>query len=112
MAAEALDKLYYSIGEVAGLLGIPTSKIRFWETEFDHLRPKKNARGDRRYTQKDIDAIRQIQHLVKEKGFTLQGAKDYLGSRSDSRRQETIEALEGVKRFLLEIKARLPQGNA
>ncbi len=112
MATETLDKLYYTIGEVASLLSISTSKIRFWEGEFDHLRPKKNARGDRRYTQKDIEAIRQIVHLVKEKGYTLQGAKDYLGSRSDSRRQETIQALEDVKRFLLEIQARLPQSKA
>ena len=68
-------KLYYSIGEVADIFGVNTSKIRFWEKEFEILSPKKSPKGTRRYTDKDIENIRQIYHLVEEQGHTLEGAK-------------------------------------
>ena len=90
------------------MLAVTTSLIRFWETEFPHLRPRKNSKGDRRYTQKDIEALRQVYHLVKEKGYTLQGAKDFLGGNRDKKNAEAIETLHTIKRFLLEIKDRLP----
>jgi DNA-binding transcriptional MerR regulator len=102
------EKIYFSIGEVASLLVVTTSLIRFWESEFPHLRPRKNSKGDRRYTQKDIDALRQVYHLVKEKGYTLQGAKDFLGNNKDKKNTETIEALKNLKRFLVELRDRLP----
>ena len=70
-----IQKLYYSISEVAEMFGVSNSLIRFWETEFSILKPRKNSRGDRRFTQKDIKNLELIYHLVKEKGFTLEGAK-------------------------------------
>lgn len=68
-------KRYYSIGEVAEQFNVSKSLIRFWETEFDHLRPYKNSKGDRRFTEQNIQQVREIFHLVKERGFTLNGAK-------------------------------------
>jgi len=105
---ESTDKIYFSIGEVAQMLIVSTSLIRFWESEFPHLRPRKNSKGDRRYTQKEIDALRQVYHLVKEKGYTLQGAKDFLNGHKDKKNVETIESLKNIKRFLVELRDRLP----
>ena len=68
-------KLYYSIGEVAKMFDVKTSLIRFWEKEFDIIKPKKNKKGNRLFTQEDVDNFHIIYHLVKERGFTLQGAK-------------------------------------
>jgi DNA-binding transcriptional MerR regulator len=70
-----IEKLYYSIGEVAQLFNVNTSHIRFWSKEFDVIRPATNKKGNRLYTQSDIENFRKIYHLVKEKGFTLKGAK-------------------------------------
>lgn len=75
---KTIEKLYWSIGEVAAELGVNTSLIRYWEKEFGTLRPRRTGRGDRLFTRKDIDQLRKIQHLVKEKGFTLNGAKEQL----------------------------------
>ena len=72
------DKRYYGIGEVAKAFGVNTSLIRFWEKEFDVIRPKKNAKGNRRFTPEDIKNLKFIYHLVKERGFTLEGAKVHL----------------------------------
>ncbi len=72
------EKLYYSIGEVAVAFSVNTSLIRFWEKEFDVLQPKKNAKGNRKFTPKDIKNLELIYHLVKERGFTLEGAKTHL----------------------------------
>ena len=73
-----LTKLYYSIGEVAEMFNVTTSLIRYWESEFTFLRPKKNRKGDRQFTKKDIEYLEKIYHLVKERGFTLEGAKKEL----------------------------------
>jgi len=70
-----VEKLYYSIGEVAKMFNVNTSLIRFWEKEFDIIKPKKNKKGNRLFTQQDIDNFHIIYHLVKEKGMTLKGAK-------------------------------------
>ena len=75
---KTIEKLYWSIGEVAEQLNVNTSLIRYWEKEFGTIKPKRTGKGDRSYTEKDINEIRRIQHLVKEKGFTLQGAKEQL----------------------------------
>lgn len=72
---KTIERLYWSIGEVADELGVNTSLLRYWEKEFGSLRPKRTNKGDRLYTAADIEQLRRIQHLVKEKGFTLQGAK-------------------------------------
>ncbi len=75
---EKTGKLYYSIGEVSQMFEVNASLIRFWEKEFSVIRPKKNKKGNRLFTQKDVDNFRLIYHLVKEKGFTLEGAKKQL----------------------------------
>jgi len=73
-----IDKVYYTIGEVAGLFQVNPSLIRYWESQFEIINPKKTAGGKRHYTQKDIDQIRLVYHLVKEKGMTLAGAQKKL----------------------------------
>jgi DNA-binding transcriptional MerR regulator len=78
MELTTLTKLYYSIGEVAELFSVAPSMIRYWETEFTQLHPAKNNKGERKYTVKDIEMIKLIFHLVKEKGFTIDGAKKEL----------------------------------
>ena len=72
------EKRYYSIGEVAKAFDVNASLIRFWEKEFDVLQPKKNAKGNRKFTPDDINNLKFIYHLVKERGFTLEGAKTHL----------------------------------
>lgn len=97
-------KLYYSIGEVAKMLNLTASQIRFWETEFPHLRPKTNRKGDRRYRSEDIDQIKVIQRLVKEQGYTLQGAKEYLDKKKNVKNKEAVNQLKRIKVFLLELR--------
>lgn len=105
-----IEKKYYTIGEVADIFGVATSLIRFWESEFDTIRPKKNRKGNRQFTKEDIENIRLIYHLVKEKGFTLQGAKDMLKNNSGKvkDRMELIDSLQKVKGFLVNLRQQLP----
>ena len=93
------EKLYYGIGEVAEAFGVNTSLIRFWEKEFDVLKPKKNAKGNRKFTPQDIKNLELIFHLVKERGFTLEGAKIHLKENKQKTldRGEIIRKLETVK---------------
>lgn len=101
-------KLYFSISEVADLLGVSKSLIRFWEAEFD-LKPNKNSKGERRFTQKNIAQLRTIYHLVKERGFTLEGAKQEM-SRDKERlavKFKTIESLTKLRVFLETLKDNL-----
>jgi len=102
-------KVYYSIGEVAKLFNVNASLIRFWEKEFDIIKPKKNKKGNRQFTQQDVDNFYIIYHLVKEGGFTLQGAKDKLKDNTSETidNTEIIKSLDKLKDFLLEIKAQL-----
>ncbi|RFN59741.1 MerR family transcriptional regulator [Marixanthomonas ophiurae] len=103
------EKRYYSIGEVAEAFDVNTSLIRFWEKEFDVLKPKKNAKGNRKFTQEDIKNLEFIYHLVKERGFTLEGAKTHLKENKQKTlsRFEIIRKLETVKAELLKIKDQL-----
>lgn len=103
------EKLYYSIGEVAKAFDVNTSLIRFWEKEFDAIEPKKNAKGTRKFTPKDIKNLELIYHLVKERGFTLEGAKTHLkeGKKGILSNFEIIRKLETVKAQLLELKENL-----
>ncbi|HRO08807.1 MAG TPA: MerR family transcriptional regulator [Saprospiraceae bacterium] len=78
MQLPELTKLYYSIGEVADMFGIAPTVLRYWESEFSHLRPAKNSKGDRKYTVKDIQKIEEVFHLIKEKGFKIEGARKEL----------------------------------
>jgi DNA-binding transcriptional MerR regulator len=102
------DKRYYSIGELAKAFEVNTSLIRFWEKEFDLLKPKKNAKGNRKFTPEDVKNLSQIYHLVKERGFTLEGAKTQL-KRQKGRSEDfdLIQKLESIKAQLLRIKDQL-----
>ena len=104
-----ITKLYYSISEVAGMFSVNTSLIRFWESEFDIIKPKKNKRGNRMFTKNDIDNFHLIFNLVKEQGFTLNGAKDKLKNSNKQMREnwEVIKSLKEIKTFLLELKKEL-----
>jgi DNA-binding transcriptional MerR regulator len=101
-----IEKVYFTIGEVAEEFNVATSLIRFWETEFDILNPKKNKKGNRQFTKTDIQRLRLIYHLVKERGFTLQGAKEMLKNNPDElqSKMEMIESLQSVKNFLIKLK--------
>jgi DNA-binding transcriptional MerR regulator len=101
-----VEKLYYSIGEVAGIFGVNTSLIRFWEKEFDIIKPKKNKKGNRFFTKQDIDNFHLIYHLVKERGMTLQGAKKKLKENKEDtiNNFEIVKSLNDIKNLLLEIK--------
>jgi len=101
-----VEKLYYSIGEVAGMFKVNTSLIRFWEKEFDIIKPKKNKKGNRLFTKKDIDNFHLIFHLVKEKGMTLKGAQKKLKENKDEQEHdfEIIKSLEEIKEMLLLVK--------
>jgi len=105
-----IEKIYYTIGEVAELFEVNASLIRFWEQEFDFLTPQKNKKGNRLFTKEDINKLRIIYHLVKEKGYTLQGARDRIkGNKEDVDKQvEIIDSLQRIKTFLLELKNDLP----
>ncbi|MCH8902661.1 MAG: MerR family transcriptional regulator [Bacteroidetes bacterium] len=101
-----ITKLYHSIGEVANMLNVSTSLLRFWDKEFDILKPRKNKKGDRLFTQKDVDNVKLIYHYVKERGFTLEGAKRKLReNRSDSvNNYQVVESLKKIRGLLLDIK--------
>ncbi len=101
-----VEKLYYSIGEVAEMFGVNTSLIRFWEKEFDIIKPKKNKKGNRFFTHQDIENFHLIFHLVKERGMTLSGAKKKLKENKEDtvNNFEVIKTLNEIKKILLEIK--------
>ena len=104
-----IEKLYYSIGEVAEIFNVAPSLIRFWESEFDLIKPKKNRKGNRQFTREDIDNVRTIYHLVKEKGFTLQGAKEMLRNDSQSvkDKMDILDSLKRVRGFMVELREKL-----
>lgn len=106
-----IKKVYFSIGEVAKIFDVSTSLIRFWETEFDMLRPRKNRKGNRLFTEADINILRMIFHLVKEKGYTLDGAKKKLKEDKDSltKNFEIINRLQTLRTFLIEMRAQVAQ---
>lgn len=109
MHVDLPEKLYYGIGEVAEAFGVKTSLIRFWEKEFDVLQPKKNAKGNRKFTREDIKNLELIYHLVKERGFTLEGAKIHLKEERQKTLSnfEIIRKLENVKATLIKLKNQL-----
>jgi DNA-binding transcriptional MerR regulator len=103
------SKLYYSIGEIALAFDVNASLIRFWDKEFDILKPKKNAKGNRMFTQEDVKNLQLIYHLVKERGFTLDGARTHLkeGQKKTLDKYEIINKLESIKAELNSIKNEL-----
>lgn len=107
---KSIEKQFWTIGEVAQDLGVNTSLIRYWEKEFGTIRPKRTGRGDRSYTRKDIDLLKRIQHLVKEKGFTLQGAREQLKKgnveeeAAPNRQEELVTRLSRVRDRLMSLR--------
>ncbi|KGE15257.1 MerR family transcriptional regulator [Sphingobacterium deserti] len=101
-----INKLYYTMGEVTTMFGVNASQIRFYEREFDILQPKKNKKGNRLFTQEDISNLKIIFNLVKDKGYTLQGAREYLRSNKNEvkENQRVVDSLERLKKFLLEVR--------
>ena len=104
-----VEKLYYTIGEVSELFEVNASLIRFWEKEFDILKPKKNKKGNRLFTPQDIDHLRIIYHLVKERGYTLQGAREKLKDNKEEvvNKVAIVDSLNRLKGFLLELKEQI-----
>lgn len=104
-----INKMYYTMGEVSAMFNVNQSMIRFYEKEFDILQPKKNKKGNRLFSPEDIENLKIIFNLVNERGFTLQGARDYLkqNGKEAKESQQVIFALENLKKFLLEVKEQL-----
>ena len=104
-------KYYYSIGEVAAMFGVNTSMIRYWEKEFDVLRPRKNKKGNRLFTERDVRYVHVIYHLRKEKGYTLAGAKVALKEKFSEYEEKVIllETLEKTRGFLLDLDKALAE---
>lgn len=101
-----IEKLYYSIGEVSRLLDVPVSTVRFWENEFDILKPMKNKKGNRMFTAGDIKNLMIIHHLLKEGGMTLSGVKRKLNGNFEEadREYEINESLQKIKSILLDLR--------
>ncbi|MDB5124197.1 MAG: MerR family transcriptional regulator [Mucilaginibacter sp.] len=104
-----ISKMYYTMGEVSKLFDVNQSLIRFYEKEFDILAPKKNKKGNRYFTPEDVENLKIIFHLIRDKGYTLNGAKEHLKNNitesKDSHR--VIQSLENLKKFLLEVRDQL-----
>lgn len=104
-----INKLYYSMGEVTKMFDVNASQIRYYEREFDVLKPKKNKKGNRLFTAEDIENLKIIFSLVKDKGYTLQGARDYLKNNKTEARenQRVLDSLERLKAFLIDVRKSL-----
>ena len=99
------QKLYYTIGEAAAMLGVAPSVLRFWETEFDQLHPVKNRRGTRSYTARDIELLKRIHYLTRDCGYTLEGAREQLRQRPEGDpRADAARHLREVRQFLVDLK--------
>jgi len=100
-----IEKVYYSIGEVAELMGVNPSLLRYWESEFEDLNVRKSKGGGRLYTKADIEKLKIIYHLVKEKGFTIEGAKLQLKNNSKlADKQALVQSLKGIRAFLVKLR--------
>lgn len=101
-----VEKLFYQIGEVSEMFSEPVSTIRFWEKEFDILKPRKNNKGNRLFMEEDIKNLRLIHHLLRERGMTIEGAKKYLkNNRGDADyRLEIAETLRNIRELLVDIR--------
>ena len=104
-----IEKVYYRIGEVASMFNVNISLIRYWEKEFDSIKPHRNKKGTRFFTKKDVDTFHLIYHLVKERGYTLAGAREKLKDNPEDmqRDHEIIKSLQQVRAFLLDLKEEL-----
>lgn len=111
---KTIGRVYWTIGEVADQLGVNTSVLRYWEKEFGTLRPKRTGKGDRLYTGDDIAKVREIHHLLKDEGFTIQGARERLRQRvkGGEERSEVVERLQRVRAALLHLRAGITEAEA
>jgi len=103
------DRLYYTIGEVAEMFAVNASLIRFWEKEFDAIRPTKNKKGNRLFTATDIKTFKTIHNLVKERGFTLEGARQHMREKKKmpDNNAGVIEKLKAIRQAMVELKSKL-----
>ncbi len=102
------QKQYYAIGDVAAMFKENTSLIRYWENEFSILKPKKNKKGDRFFRPEDIKNLKMIYHLLRERKYTIEGAKEFIkNNKAAGEKHEMIESLEKIKSFLIELKNNL-----
>jgi DNA-binding transcriptional MerR regulator len=104
-----LTKLYYTIGEVAAMFDVAPSVIRYWDAEFPQLKPGKNSKGERKFTPRDIEQIKEIYHLVKEKGFTIDGARRELTTQKTDKKthHKVIDKLKAIKQDIQKLKSDL-----
>ena len=102
-----IKKKYYSIGEVSSQLNLNSSLIRYWESEFEVLSPKKNKKGLRKYTEKDIEILKKINSLLKDDGFTIEGAKKHFKSKVLNQENKIISELENIKKKLIDLKRKI-----
>ena len=102
----SIEKQYFTIGEVAAQFKVAESLVRFWETEFDDLHTRRSKKGNRLYTPQDIEIFRTIYHLVKERGYTIPGARDMLKQKGPQLKEkiDVVQALEKVRAFLVSLK--------
>lgn len=106
--AVLFKKQYYGIGEVAAMFGVNISQIRYWENEFEQLKPRKNGKGDRLFRPEDIKTLELIHDLIRRRKYTLEGAKEYLNKGDKAaERFAMIQSLQKMRSFLLELKAHL-----
>ena len=101
-----IEKVFYTIGEVADMMGVNPSQIRYWENNFDEVNPKKNKKGNRLFTKEDIEDVRLIHYLVKERGLTLKGAQQKLKDNRDETvgNFEIVSRLQEIRQELVEIR--------
>lgn len=106
---DEIEKKYYSIGEVAQLLDVAPSLIRFWESQFDNIKPRKSKKGVRQYTKEDINKLESIYFLVKKRGFTLQGAREMMTKKGDAANDmlQVIKDLVEIKDFFTTLKDKI-----
>ncbi|WCT10063.1 MerR family transcriptional regulator [Mucilaginibacter jinjuensis] len=103
---EEINKIYYTMGEVSAMFDVNQSLLRYYEKEFDILQPKKNKKGNRFFTAEDVENIKVILHLIRDKKFTLEGAKEHMRQNINAAKdqQRIISSLENMKKFLLEVR--------
>ena len=104
MKSDGIRKLYYSIGEVAALADLEAHVLRYWETEFDELRPKKNRAGNRVYTERDIETVMRVRALLREDKYTIEGARQVLARQSEPPVPTDREALRDLRAFLAKLR--------
>ena len=101
------DKLYFKIGEVSALSGLPTYVLRFWETEFSKINPKRTSSGQRLYRKNDVELILEIKHLLYDKKFTIPGAKKHLSTKTRGKKKPLNEIVDEIRQELEEIRSLL-----